>query len=321
MNASLDARGSGLMLLLCALWGVQQIATKVAAEQAIQPLAQLAIRSSGAAVLLCAWVLLRQGRAGLAGLVRPDRTLMAGLVLGVMFTVEFVFIFEGVTRTTASQAVLLLYTTPFFTAAGAHMFIPGEKLTWVQAAGLVCAFAGVALTTGGLAGINLGDSLVLAGAIMWAATTITVRATSLAGASASRVLLYQLAVSGPLSLIAAAETGELSGLPAASALAWGSVAYQTIIVTFASYLVWFWLLKRYSPRPLSAFTLLTPLIGIVAGWAIVGEPISPWLIVSFVLIGAGLRLVNGSPPVEAATARDSALHPSCPPGTTPDRAR
>ena len=290
---SLDALGAGLTVMLCALWGIQQVGTKIAAEQGLSPLVQAGIRSAGAAVLVCAWVALRQGRAGLRATLRLDANLVPGLAVGVFFTLEFLCLFEGVARTTASHAVLLLYTAPFFTAAGAHVFLPGEKLNAVQLAGLVCAFGGVALSTGGGAGMNLGDGLVLAAAALWGATTITIRSTSLASESAARVLLWQLVPSGVTLLAIAVAIGGFAGAPGASKLAWASLSYQTVIVAFASYLVWFWLLTRYSPRVLSAFTLLTPLLGIAAGALVLHERVSPLLIVAFVLVATGLRLVNG----------------------------
>ena len=281
------------MVMLCCLWGAQQVGTKIAVDQGLSPLVQAGIRSSGAAVLVCAWVALRQGRAGLRNTLRLDANVLPGIAVGVFFTAEFGCLFEGVARTTASHAVLLLYTAPFFTAAGAHVFVPGERLTPVQLAGLVCAFAGVALSTGGGVGLNAGDGLVLAAAALWGATTVTIRSTSLAREAAPRVLLCQLVPSGAILLAAALTSGSIAAASGASLLAWASLGYQTVVVAFASYLVWFWLLTRYSPRALSAFTLLTPLLGIAAGAAILHERISPLLIVAFALVATGLRLVNG----------------------------
>lgn len=296
---SLDALGAGLTVVLCVLWGIQQVGTKIAVEQGMSPLVQAGIRSAGAAVLVCAWVALRQGRAGLRTTLRLDANVWPGLAVGALFTVEFLCLFEGVARTTASHAVLLLYTAPFFTAAGAHVFLPGEKLNLVQLAGLVCAFAGVALSTGGGAGLNAGDALVLAAAALWGATTVTIRSTSLAREAAPRVLLCQLVPSGIVLLAAAAVAGGFAALPGASALAWASLSYQTVVVAFASYLVWFWLLTRYSARVLSAFTLLTPLLGIAAGAVVLHERISLLLILAFALVAIGLRLVNGPVRVSA----------------------
>ena len=63
--------------------------------------------------------------------------------------------------------------------------------------------------------------------------------------------------------LAAALAGEL-GWPQATPLAWTGVAYQCVVVCFASYLTWFWLVARYPAGRLSAFTFLTPLLGVLA---------------------------------------------------------
>ena len=292
------------MLMLCVAWGIQQVGTKLAAEQGLLPLVQSGARSLGATILVCLWVALRQGWPELRRIGRLDRTTLPGAAVGLMFTIEFACLFEGVTRTTASHAVLLLYTAPFFTAAGAHLFLRGERMTFVQLGGLVCAFAGVALSTGAGTGLRSGDALVLAAAALWGATTITIRATRLAAEPPSRVLLYQLGPSGLLLLLAAALTGQFAAVADASRFAWAALAYQTVIVAFASYLIWFWLLTRYSPRILSAFTLLTPLFGIAAGATVLHETLSPFLVAAFVLVAIGLSLVNARTRRPAASAPD-----------------
>ena len=72
----------------------------------------------------------------------------------------------------------------------------------------------------------------------------------------------------------------------------GSLGYQTVWVAFITYLVWFWLIRRYPPSRLSSFTFLTPIMGVLAGGLLLHEPISPTLIVSLGLVGGGIYLVN-----------------------------
>ncbi|HYZ63277.1 MAG TPA: EamA/RhaT family transporter, partial [Acetobacteraceae bacterium] len=66
----------------------------------------------------------------------------------------------------------------------------------------------------------------------------------LAAAGTEKVLAYQLLGSIPILLVTAVAAGELRW-PEASALAWASLAYQCLVVAFASYLTWFWLIGRY----------------------------------------------------------------------------
>jgi len=65
-----------------------------------------------------------------------------------------------------------------------------------------------------------------------------------------------------------------------------------VIVAFASYLAWFWLLTRYLAGRLAVFSFLAPLFGVVFGVMILGEPMTPWFAAAALLVGAGIVLVN-----------------------------
>ena len=70
------------------------------------------------------------------------------------------------------------------------------------------------------------------------------------------------------------------------------LAFQTVVITFASYLVWFWLVRHYPATRISAFTLLTPVFGLLAGVGLLGEPLTLRLGVALVAVCAGIWLVN-----------------------------
>ncbi len=291
----LDALAVGVMLLLCALWGVQQVASKVALTQGMPPLMQALLRSMVAAPLLVGWLAFRQGRPGLAALFARDGTLWPGLLTAALFGLEFVLLFRGVQLTTASHAVVLLFSGAFFTAIGAHLLVPGERLGLVNVAGLVLAFLGVAATMahgndGG--GSLLGDALVLGAAATWGLTTVVVKASPrLVAAPAEKVLAYQLFGSIPILLVGAWAGSELR-VPEATGLAWASVGFQCVFIAFVSYLTWFWLVSRYPAGRLAAFSFLSPLLGVLAAWLLLGEPLTPMLLTGLLCVGLGLRLVN-----------------------------
>lgn len=289
----LDARAVTIMLALCTVWGVQQVASKVALTQGMPPMFQAVIRSLIAGPMLLLWILIRQGRPGIASLLARDRSLWPGLLTGAMFAAEFMLLFPGVQRTSASRAVVLLFTGVFFTAAGAHIFIPGERLKPSQTAGLLLAFAGVALTIG-KPGPNtslLGDAMVVGAAACWGLTSVIVKASSLRNISSEKVLAYQLFAALPLLAIGAALAGELQ-IPQASNLAWASLIYQGIVIAFASYLTWFWLVAQYPAGKLAAFTFLSPLLGVVAAWLLLNDPITWTLLAGLICVCTGLKLVN-----------------------------
>lgn len=285
----LDANAFSLMLLLTALWGFQQVAIKLTAPD-VSLVMQAGLRSVIATLLLLAWASFR--RTPLFG---RDGTLGAGIAAGLLFGGEFVFIYAGLEYTAASRMVVFIYLAPVFTALGLHWRVPGEKLARRQWAGVLVAFAGIALAFGdGFAAArasSLGDAFGIAAAALWAATTVLIRASSLASISATKTLFYQLAVSAPMLLLASLLMGE-RGIVALTPVALASLAYQGVIVAFASYLVWFWLLRRYLAARLSVFSFLTPLFGVLFGVAILGEPLTPTFAGAALLVGAGIVLVN-----------------------------
>jgi drug/metabolite transporter (DMT)-like permease len=294
-KSHLDTLAVALMVFCCFAWGLNQVAAKAAMPE-VPPLWQAALRSLGGTVLVAVWA-----RARGIPIFARDGTLRGGLLAGALFGAEFVCIFIGLQFTTASRMVVFLYTSPFVVALGMPFISRAERLNATQIAGLLIAFAGVAwaFSEGFLISTGdprqwLGDALGLAAAVIWGATTLVVRGTRLSGASAEKTLLYQLAVSGVLLAAAALWAGR--PLPASlSALAWSSMLFQVVGVTAVSYLVWFWLIRRYPATRLASFTLLTPVLGLVLGATLLGEPVTLRLAVAVATVAAGIVLVNRRP--------------------------
>src|SRR3984957_17941669 len=185
-----------LMLMLCLSWGFNQIAVKLALPD-IPPMLQGLIRSAGALP-----VLLLIARVRGVKMFAADGTLGAGLFAGLLFGVEFVLIFRGLLLTSASRAVVFVYTAPFFVALGSYQFL-GERLRPSQWAGLGLSFAGVALAIGVPqadvdANVLLGDLLIVGGGALWAAPTLIVKAPPLLRAPPEKALGYQVALSVPI---------------------------------------------------------------------------------------------------------------------------
>jgi drug/metabolite transporter (DMT)-like permease len=299
------------MTLLCFLWGVQQVVVKLTAPY-MSLVMQGGVRSLLATVLVFAWA-----RARGVPLFQRDGTLRPGLLAGILFGVEFVFIYAGLGHTAASRMVVFLYLTPPLTALGLTLFVPGEHLTARQWFGVFVSFGGIVLafSEGFFAEREstwLGDLFGVCAAFSWAATTVVVRGSQLARAAASKTLLYQLAVASVILLVGSKLLGE-PGVLAITPWVIASIVYQGAIVAFASFLVWFWLLTRYLAARMSAFSFLTPLFGVLAGVVILHEPLSPLFVVAAALVAAGIVMVNlggtrpsASTPVAVANTSTSA---------------
>jgi len=277
------------MVLLTALWGFQQVTIKLIAAD-VSLVMQAAIRSIVATALLLVWA-----RAHRMALFERDGTLVAGVAAGLLFALEFVFIYGGLGYTNASRMSVFVYLAPPLTALGLHFFVAGERLGMLQWTGVLVAFLGLALAfaEGFYSEMNTwaGDLCGFAAAVLWAATTVLIRASRLARASATKTLLYQLGVSAVVLLLASWLLGE-KGVSAVNGPVLASLAYQSLIVAFASYLAWFWLLTRYLAARLSILTFLTPLFGMLFGVAFLSEPLSAYFALAALLIAAGIALVN-----------------------------
>jgi drug/metabolite transporter (DMT)-like permease len=286
---ALSAGAVATMLLLCLSWGFNQVAVKLALPD-IPPLTQAAARSIGALAVVLIGVRVR----GLA-IIKRDGTLPAGILLGVLFALEFVMINIGLTLTTATRAIIFLYTSPFFVALGATTFL-GERLSGRQWLGMALSFLGVVAAIGIPqaevdARVMLGDLMLIGGAIFWAATTLVFKATQLAKAPAEKAMAYQLAVSALLLALFALLAGEtMNHMPGPVALT--AFAYQTVWVVGCTFLIWYVLMQSYAASKLSAFTFITPLFGVAAGHFVLNEPLSAGFAVAIVLVIAGLVLVN-----------------------------
>jgi drug/metabolite transporter (DMT)-like permease len=293
----IDALAAGLMLLFCAIWGLNQVSTKVA-NDGISPILQAGLRSIGAGLLLWAWSWSRGVK-----LFERDGSLWPGLAAGFLFALEFAIIFVALNHTTASRAVVFLYCAPFVVAIGTHWLIPAERLGIGQIAGMIMAFGGIVIAfgegfTGATGNTLLGDAMMLAGGAIWGATTMVVR-VGLAGVSANKVLFYQLWVSAILLTALSFIVGE-PGFTHPTNLTWAALAWQIVIVAFVTYLGWFWLIARYPAAKLSAFSFLAPLFGLVFGAVLLGEHVTKLLIVAMALVAFGIWLVSRRRSGEAA---------------------
>src|SRR6516164_11716802 len=179
-----------LMLMLCFSWGFNQIAVKLALPD-IPPMLQATIRSVAALPVLLLIGSLRRVR-----FFQRDGTLAAGLVAGVMFGLEFVLIYQGLRFTSASRAVVFVYTAPFFVAFGSHHML-GERLGVPQWLGLALSFAGVALAIGVPqpnvdTHVLLGDLMLVCGGAIWGVTTLVAKGTRLRLVAPEKALGYQV---------------------------------------------------------------------------------------------------------------------------------
>ena len=286
----LDTLAVSLLVICCAFWGLQQILIKTTVTE-VPPLWQASIRMAGAVLLLWLWCMARGVK-----LFERDGTLPGGLLAGALFAGEFTCIYIGLQHTSASRLTVFLYTSPFVVALLLPRFVPAERLRGVQWVGLAIAFAGVVVAFSESFGhssssVLHGDALALLAGVLWGLTTLAIRTTRLATASAEKTLFYQIAVTAAVSPFLSLLLGEQWRF-AYSGYAWLSIGLQTVIGAFASYLAWMWMLRHYPATRISSFTFLTPLFALVFGVALLKEPLTAQLVLALAGVGFGILLVN-----------------------------
>src|SRR5690348_954421 len=290
---SLEPLAAALVVVLCLAWGFNQVTIKLALPD-FPPFIQGALRSALAALCVALWCRLR----GIPLFAR-DGSLRAGLLAGGLFGIEFIFIFQGLVFTTATRTTLFLYIAPFFVVLGSRILLPNDRFSAQQWLGLALSFGGMIVAFGAPTPALdprqfIGDVMMVIAAALWAATTLTIKASRLNTVSPEKVLLYQLVVSVPIFAVAALIKGEhFSTAP--SALGIAALAYQSFFVVSVTYVIWFALIAKYSANRLSAFTFLAPLFGVAAGHLVLDEPLTPAFVFALALVAIGLMLVNRRP--------------------------
>ncbi len=226
----------------------------------------------------------------------PGQTRHA-LIIGMLFGLEFCLVYWGLTYTPASRSLIFLYTQAFWVAVGAHFFLKEDRLTVTKLFGLVLAFCGVAAVFGSRSPTLpplywVGDLMALCGAIFWAATTLYVkRITQTVSLNHYQTLFAQLIFSFPLMAIGSAMVEWPVSLNL-TPLVLASLLYQSVIVAFASFLVWFWLIHRHTVSRLTAFAFLTPLFGVILGGLVLDEPLTRLIWLGLACVAGGLYAVN-----------------------------
>ena len=287
----LPASAGLLLFVLCFLWGANSVAIKFS-NQGMPPILAAALRSLVAGSCLWAYARFRGRRVAF-----PKGQNRHALIIGLLFGTEFLFLYWGLAYTPVSRSLIFLYTNPFWVALGAHFVLKGDRLTRAKVIGLALAFAGVAAVSWARSPeltplYWLGDMMELLAAVLWAITTLYIKLiTQRITLDAYQTLFAQLAWSLPVLALASllVEAPYELGL---SPTVLGALFFQSVVVAFASYLAWFWLIHQYAVSRLASFTFLTPMFGVMLGGLVLGEPVTLLIWLGLACVAAGVYMVN-----------------------------
>lgn len=285
----IDLFGASSLVAFAMLLGLNQVMVKIV-NGGLQPVFQAGLRSLCALplmILFCIWAKKRMSVT--------DGSFWPGILSGTFFAAEFILLFLALDYTSVARASIFFYTMPFWVAIAAHFMFPGERLSPIRIVGLILAFVGVVLALArDEAPVTdqalLGDLFCLLGAMFWAGIALLARGTKLSNSAPQMQLIYQLAVSAPLMLLAALYFGPLiRDLQPYHLMIFSA---QVVLIASFGFAFWFWLLSIYPASDVASFGFLSPVFGVFFGWMILDETVSPTLLIALVFVGIGIILIN-----------------------------
>ena len=289
LNQPITAKAAIAAILICAFWGGNSPAIKIALE-GMPPLALAGVRFILGALTVLVWVLV--ARISLKP-NRKERRLIFSLL--VLFVLQIYLLHSGTRFTLAAHSGVFMSTSPFFLALFAHFFLPGDRLNILKMVGMLLSFSGIVLifAEGFLISATdyiLGDALVLLSGLLLAARQIYTKMLT-QSIHPARLLFWQSALSIPafFALSAIFERGATIQLDARIISA---IVYQGVVVAGVGFIFWTVLLRRFNASRLSVFAFISPISGVVISYYLLGEPISNALIMGVLLVGLGIVVVN-----------------------------
>jgi drug/metabolite transporter (DMT)-like permease len=286
----LDLKAMIVILILTLLWGFNFSTIKYV-NQGISPVFASTLRSVIASICGVIYCVRKKEK-----LFHTDIRLFHGFIVGLLFGLEFACLYFGMLYTDAARSVLFVYLSPFVVALGAHFFLKGDRLTLLKIVGLILAFTGIFIVFGGRprtakATILIGDLLEITAAILWGATTLYIKRFMADKVHPIHTFLYQLFFSIPILFIVSLilEPQWIYRIEVSIA---AFLLYQSFIVAFISYFIWFKLIHEYSVSRLSAFTFFTPIFGVLFGILFLNEELTVSLMMGLPMVSLGIFFVN-----------------------------
>jgi len=287
----LDAFGVCALLAVQLLFAFNQIIIKTV-NDGLQPVFFAGLRSALAVVIVAVWLWLRG---------RPPRltkaSMAAGFLIGLMFSAEFLFLFQALDLTTVGRTSVIFYSMPVWLALMAHYGLPGERISRLKAVGLALAFAGTAWAildrSASGAGSLAGDLCALVAAVAWAATAFVARKPTMASVGPEMQLFWMVLISTPILLAASLFFGPF--IRDLQPLHIVLLFVQAGVVVAGGFIAWLWLLAAYPAATVASFSFLTPIFALTLGAVVFSEPLDRSVLGAAVLVTLGIILINRRP--------------------------
>lgn len=276
-------------LLACAVWGTVYVAVKIGLNAGLKPLTFAGVRfCAGGAVLLVI-------AAFMGRLKFTFRDLWVIALFGIFQTgVQNALFFTGEEYTNASVSAIFINTAPFFVILAAPLFFNASRITIPRIAGVIIGFGGVLAASWKYETLHgrygLGVLLLILSAVTWAGANIAAKKI-MAGRDTLTVTGMQM-VMGGAPLIALGFRFEGKFMAGVQPFGWAALGYLVVFATMIPFLAWYKALKLGEVGRVSVFGFTLPVLGVLTGWLVLGEPVSARIIVGMAMVAFGIITVN-----------------------------
>ena len=297
-------RVHGLMILVVFSWGMAWAVGRILAL-GLPPMTGAWLRYVLTMVLFYLWFLGRALKGNEVNWLPTGRqtwrTLTLIAITGVLG--YQVFFMNGMRLTAAGDASLIITFNPIFTVLLAAPML-GQQISRKMFVGLFCGFIGVAVVTGWSPNTDipfedriLGDLMILLASLNWAMTTnntkrmMEQRNGEQKATTLEIVVWYSLIGTVLLTPLAAWETWQY-GIPEPTLTDWYAIIYLAAISTVLAY-YWFAIgVEKLGATAASSYIFLMPVFGVLGGVILLDENIGWTLLLGFILIVIGVRVVQ-----------------------------
>lgn len=291
VDRPLDPFAVLLTSLICAIWGGAFVAIKIGLWD-LPPLGSAAMRFGLTAVVLLIWA-----RITHVPLLYPQREMQVLLLLALVFFYLNLMVYVGTARTASGRATVFFYSQPVFLTMLAPFVLPNERLTARKGWGVGLAFLGLVLLFStkmntGHSPTQLGDLLVLSGALASAIYNLIIKRAA-GKIHPVALILWSSVVTGILLGVCSWEfERDASFLFSTRAIV--SLLYLSLISAAFGFVAFAWLIQRYSATRVTTLVFLAPVFGIVFGWLLLHETLTPLQLLGVIGVCSGVYVVTSS---------------------------
>jgi drug/metabolite transporter (DMT)-like permease len=288
------------------VWGATFFAIRVGVRE-VPPLLYCAMRFVAAGLLVYLWATVKKEQ-------QPTlrQWLSAFLLAFLIFVVDYGFLFWAEKRVPSGVAAVILATIPAFMALSEIVILRTQRLTARLALALLAGIAGVAVLMshsvilGGAPIDTFGAAGLIVGALSWSIASALSRKLPL---PASKVMSSgaQMLAGGAMLLAASAARGEWRGFDplAVSGKAWIALVYLVFAGSIAGFTAYVWLLHHESPTKVGTYAYVNPVVAVIIGYFLGGEPLGARTVVGGVFVLASVVTITSMRAKTPAVAEDS----------------